>query len=74
LPFNNRYQIKYSSNLLVLPNNQVIDRKLNVAMSRAREFLGIFGNFHLISSSKIYSKLADYLRDHNLIVSLTNYS
>ena len=74
LPFNNRYQIKYSSNLLVLPNNQVIDRKLNVAMSRAREFLGIFGNFHLISSSKIYSKLADYLRGHNLIVSLTNYS
>jgi len=74
LPFNNQSQIKYSSNLLMLPNNKVIDRKLNVAMSRAREFLGIFGNFILLSNNKYYSKLMEYLKDNNLIVSLKNYS
>ncbi len=68
LPFNNIHQIHLSSNLLQLSEN-TIDRKLNVALSRAREFLGILGNLQLLSKTKTYSQLIDFLKDEKLIIS-----
>lgn len=70
LPFNNINQVQLSSNLLRLSEDYVIDRKLNVALSRAREFLGIFGNLQLLSKSKTYSRLIEFLKEEKIIISL----
>ncbi len=40
---------------------QLIDRKLNVAITRARRQLFVLGNPQLLSRNSIYSKLIDYL-------------
>lgn len=38
-----------------------VDRKLNVALTRAREYLVILGNPDLLKEDKIYAALVDYL-------------
>ena len=41
---------------------QLIDRKLNVAMTRAREHLLLFGHSPLLSLNGLFRQLIDYLR------------
>lgn len=43
-------------------DGSVIDRKLNVAMTRAREFLILAGNARLLSASTVFSSLIEYVK------------
>lgn len=40
----------------------IVDRKLNVAMTRAEEHLIMFGNAELLANSLVFSKLLDFVR------------
>lgn len=58
--------IKTQGQLLALPNyteddGQLIDRKLNVALTRARKYLYIIGNKHLLNQNIIYRQLIEYI-------------
>ena len=58
--------VKTISQLNALPNilhenGKIIDRKLNVALTRAREQLYIIGNRELLSQDPIYKTLIDYI-------------
>ncbi|MDE6854328.1 MAG: DNA helicase, partial [Muribaculaceae bacterium] len=48
----------------------VVDRKLNVAMTRAREFLILVGNARLLSASPVFTSLIDYIRGKDAFFSL----
>lgn len=56
--------------LSVLSADGMIDRKLNVAISRARERLIIFGNTQLCRNSRHYAFLIDNIRKHGNVVSI----
>ena len=43
-------------------DGSIVDRKLNVAMTRAEEHLIMFGNAKLLSSNFTFSKLIDFVR------------
>lgn len=45
-----------------------VDRKLNVALTRAKEQLFLIGNKNLLIESPILSKLVDYLQEKNKII------
>ncbi|MBO4451380.1 MAG: AAA family ATPase [Bacteroidaceae bacterium] len=53
-------QLEILSNLVEL-DDCVIDRKLNVALTRARKQLFIFGNRQLLSQHVLYRQLIDYI-------------
>jgi len=55
----NSYELDILSNITTLPSGQV-DRKLNVAVTRARKQLFILGNKHLLSQNTIYKSLIKY--------------
>lgn len=48
-------------------DNTMIDRKLNVAMTRARKHLVMVGNAHLLSSDDTFKRLIDYLKERNCL-------
>ena len=56
------YQIEFLANNVIEEDGKQIDRKLNVAMTRAREHLVIFGNAALISHNAVFRRLVDYAR------------
>lgn len=51
---NKPYQLDFFSNL---NNDQTVDRKLNVALTRARQQLFIIGNEYILRQNKIYAEL-----------------
>ena len=57
---NNAYQLK---NLHVLNSDGTVDKKLNVAITRAREHLVIVGCSEILSQSPIYNALLQFLED-----------
>ena len=44
-------------------NGQLIDRKLNVALTRAREQMIVIGNSHWLERDTIYRQLIEYIKD-----------
>lgn len=57
--------IKTENQLFALPkltedNGQLIDRKLNVALTRAKEYLYIIGNKSLLMRNELYRKLIEH--------------
>ena len=56
------YQLNFLTNNVFEEDGMVIDRKLNVAMTRARLNLVMFGNPALLSANYTFSKLMDYVR------------
>jgi DNA replication ATP-dependent helicase Dna2 len=54
---NHAYQLK---NLHVLNDDGKVDKKLNVALTRAREHIILIGNSHLLNNSPIYEALLQY--------------
>jgi len=59
--------IKTDEQLAALPNwleenGRLIDRKLNVALTRARKQLHVIGNEKLLMKNPVYKKLVEYIR------------
>lgn len=55
------YQLRFLTETTFVEDNQIIDRKLNVAMTRAREYLLITGNAPLLRTVPLYARLLDYI-------------
>ncbi len=53
------YELDILSNI-VISSDGILDRKLNVAITRARKQLFILGNRNLLSRSELYKSLIDY--------------
>jgi DNA replication ATP-dependent helicase Dna2 len=61
LATNSTYLLNMLSNKAVI-DGSVVDRKLNVAITRARKKLIILGNYEILSQDPIYKKLIDNLK------------
>ncbi len=60
------YQLDFLTlNQFVDEEGKIVDRKLNVAMTRARESLILIGNPNLLSLNLIFFKLIEYLKSKN---------
>ena len=58
------YQLNFLSNNTFEEDGQLIDRKLNVAMTRARKHLLMFGNPQVICEDPVFDKLVSYAKSH----------
>jgi superfamily I DNA and/or RNA helicase len=61
------YQLRFLSESAFEENGRVIDRKLNVAMTRAQEYLIIVGNALLLSRIPVYANLIHYINNRGNI-------
>ncbi len=76
LPFNNSNQILQTSSLVITQEGKLIDRKLNVSLTRAKELLIIFGDKNLLKTAQVYRNLIEYFEKKEKIISfeiLKNY-
>ena len=62
---NSLYQMK---NLVSMTDDGVVDRKLNVALTRAREQMIFLGNPALLKSNPIYQALVEYCEQKKLMI------
>lgn len=56
------YQLDFLTNNCFVEEGQLIDRKLNVAMTRAREVMVFLGDTTLLQQNKIFERLITYCR------------
>lgn len=63
LTVQNRYQLEFLTDNCFVENGQTIDRKLNVAMTRARRQLIITGNRSIIEKNGLFGRLVKYIED-----------
>jgi superfamily I DNA and/or RNA helicase len=56
------YQLNFLSNNTFEEDGQLIDRKLNVVMTRARKHLLMFGNPEVICDDPVFEKLVRYVK------------
>lgn len=60
------YQFRFlADNVFRDTDGTTVDRKLNVAMTRAEEHLIMFGNAELLSRNTIFSRLMDFMKDRD---------
>lgn len=57
------YQLDFLTNNSFVENGNIIDRKLNVALTRAREQLFLIGNPKILKENKIFEYLIDYTKN-----------
>lgn len=57
-----RYQLKFLTNNVFEEDGCIIDRKLNVAMTRAREHLLLFGNTRLLAGNTTFNSLMEFAK------------
>ena len=62
---NKPYQLDFLSNL---NHDGTVDRKLNVALTRARQQLFLIGNAHILKSNAVYATLLEYYRENMVII------
>jgi DNA replication ATP-dependent helicase Dna2 len=60
---NSLYQMK---NLVSLTDDGIVDRKLNVALTRAREQMILLGNIELLKTDLVYKALIEYCKEKNV--------
>ncbi len=65
---NHRYQMNFLINNTFEERGKVIDRKLNVAMTRARRHLFMFGNVSLLSENSVFKELIDFSESHHCLI------
>ena len=61
-----KYQLNFLTENTFEENGNIIDRKLNVAMTRARKSLTLVGNASLLSLNPVFHKLIEYLKAKNV--------
>lgn len=54
------YQLRFLTDATFVEDDKVIDRKLNVAMTRAREYLMLVGNARLLKNNDVFARLIDF--------------
>lgn len=59
------YQLNFLTNNSFEEDGCTIDRKLNVAMTRARKHLILYGNPELLALNELFARLIAYVREHN---------
>ena len=59
-----RYQLDFLTANVFEENDHLIDRKLNVALTRARKQLILTGNPEVLSYSPVFKKLIDYAKEN----------
>lgn len=64
------YQLDFLTSTNFMENGVEIDRKLNVAMTRARRHLFMFGSVALLSHQSTYLRLINFLREKDAVVKL----
>ena len=62
------YQLRFLCSQAFEESGTLIDRKLNVAMTRARRRLLLFGNPHLLEQHPLFHRLLDYLRQSHSFI------
>ena len=66
------YQLKFlTDNVFEDFDGSIVDRKLNVAMTRAEEHLYLFGNPRLLARDYTFARLLDFLRSRNCYFRIT---
>jgi superfamily I DNA and/or RNA helicase len=68
-----RHQLQFLTSSVFEENGQVIDRKLNVAMTRAREHLYLIGNVPLLEENLTFSRLVGWMAERQCLVSAEEY-
>lgn len=58
------YQLNFLTSNVFFEDGMPIDRKLNVAMTRAREHLVMVGNAPLLRRNAVFARLIDYVKEH----------
>ena len=58
-----RHQLNFLCSHTLQEGDALIDRKLNVAMTRAMEHLVLVGNAPLLSESPVFHRLIEYVRE-----------
>ena len=59
------YQMSFLTSNVFVEDGSIIDRKLNVAMTRAREHLVLFGNPELLANNITFAKLLEFAKSIN---------
>lgn len=54
------YQLRFLTDATFVEGETVIDRKLNVAMTRAQEYLMLVGNARLLKTNDVFARLIDF--------------
>lgn len=61
----NYYQLDFMTSNCFIEDGNVIDRKLNVAITRARKQMIIIGNPKILSGNALFKSLMDYIESKN---------
>ncbi len=64
------YQLDFLTSNTFIEDDEIIDRKLNVAMTRAREQMFLVGNPDILKANLLFSRLLDYTKSINGFVEL----
>ncbi len=65
------YQLRFLTETTFIEDGMLIDRKLNVAMTRALEYLILIGNSRLVSQCPLYHSLLKYIKDGSMPASVS---
>ncbi|MBQ4376229.1 MAG: AAA family ATPase, partial [Bacteroidales bacterium] len=60
-----RYQLDFLAETTFEENGEQIDRKLNVALTRARLYQIVVGNAQLVSQLPLYARMIKYIKEQN---------
>jgi DNA replication ATP-dependent helicase Dna2 len=57
------YQLDFLTSNILIEKGRIIDRRLNVALTRARQQIILTGNESILRNDSIYSQLIDFIKD-----------
>ena len=60
-------------NLVSITDDGITDRKLNVALTRAREQMILLGNIELLATNPIYAALIAYCKERYLLIEFSKF-